>query len=126
MRFASAVTAGLGLVFVVWSSGTRASQPATCPPPSAAYQGRAQAIQHLRLVNTLQNASLQKTGAYASPDKVRLDMAQAQLTPLREGARMAIGLNEAGYLASVILPGECTLAIFTDQAGLIFEGLPLR
>lgn len=113
------------IVAITQTGASQAAQAPGCPPPSG-HEGRGPAITRLRLINSLQNDSFQRNKAFASTEAVERMITQAQPPALGPAARLDLAATPTNYVAAVTLSGQCPLALFTTQEGLIFEGTPIR
>lgn len=92
---------------------------------TATQPGRAEAIGALRMVNTVQNHTWATSKKYLGAAELQAQMTHAQVV-LPAGGVLDTAAEGASYLAAVTVSGNCPIAFFTTQTGLIFAGAPIR
>jgi hypothetical protein len=93
-----------------------APQPSNCAPPDR----RTMAIAVARQINTAEAAVHDQTGRYASLTDLSVPAGQ-------DGFQVQLSTDAATYTFSIKdTVDPCHAAVFSDQAGLIYTGVPIR
>ena len=102
---------------LVVMTGTNAGQQ---PPDCAAPDRRMMAIGLARQINTAEAAVSGRTGRYAG-------LSELPVAASAEGFQIQLSTDGTTYTFSVKdTLDACRAAVFSDQAGLIYAGMPIR
>jgi hypothetical protein len=102
---------------LVMMMGTSAGQPpSNCAPPDR----RTTAIRLARQINTAEAAAHGQTGRYAAVGELPMPDAP-------DGFQIQLSTDAATYTFSIKdTQDACHAAAFSDQAGIIYTGIPIR
>jgi hypothetical protein len=112
----SKLIAAFSLAAITGTGGGVGQQPSNCAPP----ERRTMAIAVARQINTAEAAAHNQTGRYAALTDLSVPAAP-------DGLRVQLSADAATYTFSVKdTLDACHGAVFSDQAGLIYTGVPIR
>jgi hypothetical protein len=101
---------------VVMTTTGMGQQPPNCAPPDR----RTTAIQLARQINTAEAAVHDQTGRYAT-------LVELPVPTPPDGFQVQLSTDAATYTFSIKdIRDACHAAVFSDQAGLIYTGTPIR
>jgi hypothetical protein len=110
----SKLIATMSLVIMIGTSVGQ--QPSNCAPPDR----RATAIRLARQINTAEAAAHGQTGRYAA-------VAELPMPDAPDGFQIQLSTDAATYTFSIKdTQDACHAAAFSDQAGIIYTGIPIR